>query len=179
MFQCNELNPVKIQLPAWRPGRYELQNYAKNIIDFVVKDAKNNPIRHKNIDLNSWEIYPTQKGDIHIQYYFFAKQLDAGGSWVTIQLIYLNFINFLVYIIDYECNIGISVAVEISKNFQICCAMPNKRIEKFCFFEAKNYLQLADSPLVASEKIITIDIFYDNKHFIYIFMENKCKYFKI
>ena len=30
------LSKIKLQLPSWRPGRYELGNFAKNIKDFNV-----------------------------------------------------------------------------------------------------------------------------------------------
>ena len=32
---------IDIQLPAWRPGRYELQNFAKNIQRFEIFDEQN------------------------------------------------------------------------------------------------------------------------------------------
>ena len=32
-----------LQLPAWRPGRYELGNFAKNIRNFAVQDAEGAP----------------------------------------------------------------------------------------------------------------------------------------
>ena len=30
-----------VQLPSWRPGRYELGNFAKNVRNFVVLDQSN------------------------------------------------------------------------------------------------------------------------------------------
>lgn len=165
VFENNEIFPVKIQLPVWRPGRYELQQYAKNIIEFSVKDAKNNAIKFKNIEPNTWEIYPTEKGEIQVQYLYFAKQLDAGGSWVTTQLIYLNFINFLVYKLDNQDNIETEIKLITPKEYQISCALPIEKSEKYCLIKAENYLELVDSPFLAAEKIQTIDIELNNKHF--------------
>ena len=34
---------ITVQLPAWRPGRYELGNFAKNIKDFEVHDMDITP----------------------------------------------------------------------------------------------------------------------------------------
>ena len=31
-----QLDSIELQLPSWRPGRYELQNFAKNISKSVV-----------------------------------------------------------------------------------------------------------------------------------------------
>ena len=36
VVDTNEINFLKLQLPSWRPGRYELGNFAKNIKDFKV-----------------------------------------------------------------------------------------------------------------------------------------------
>jgi predicted metalloprotease with PDZ domain len=33
-----------LQLPAWRPGRYELQQFAQKIRDFAVRDENGQPI---------------------------------------------------------------------------------------------------------------------------------------
>ena len=35
------LSKINLQLPSWRPGRYELGNFAKNIKDFNVLDSEN------------------------------------------------------------------------------------------------------------------------------------------
>ena len=35
---------IDLQLPAWRPGRYELQNFAKNIQRFEVFSKEGIPI---------------------------------------------------------------------------------------------------------------------------------------
>ena len=32
---------ILVQLPAWRPGRYELGNFAKNLRNFKVVDENN------------------------------------------------------------------------------------------------------------------------------------------
>ena len=37
-------NEISVQLPAWRPGRYELGNFAKNIQQFSVKTLNNKPL---------------------------------------------------------------------------------------------------------------------------------------
>ena len=36
VVETKEIQILKLQLPSWRPGRYELGNFAKNIKDFKV-----------------------------------------------------------------------------------------------------------------------------------------------
>jgi predicted metalloprotease with PDZ domain len=40
---------VELQLPTWRPGRYELQNFAKNIQSFEVFDENNQKLKASKI----------------------------------------------------------------------------------------------------------------------------------
>ena len=47
---------LTIQLPAWRPGRYELANFAKNVKDFVVYDQEGNRLCAPKLTKDSWEV---------------------------------------------------------------------------------------------------------------------------
>ena len=46
-FNDVKLNEFTLQLPAWRPGRYELGNFAKNIQKFNVTDEKGKALKTK------------------------------------------------------------------------------------------------------------------------------------
>ena len=41
-INVEQRDTIDLQLPAWRPGRYELANFAKNIKDLKVYDNDNN-----------------------------------------------------------------------------------------------------------------------------------------
>ena len=45
-----------IFLPKWRPGRYELGNFAKNVRHFRVFDAEGKAISYQKIDHSSWQL---------------------------------------------------------------------------------------------------------------------------
>ena len=49
-------NKTIIHLPSWRPGRYELGNFAKNIKNFKVFNDQNKAINFHKIIKDSWEI---------------------------------------------------------------------------------------------------------------------------
>ena len=42
---------LQIQLPSWRPGRYELGNFAKNIQKWIVFDENKNILKFERDDL--------------------------------------------------------------------------------------------------------------------------------
>ena len=55
-----------VQLPSWRPGRYELGNFAKNIRNFKVTDEKGKPIPFSKNTKDSWKVEATGYSVIHV-----------------------------------------------------------------------------------------------------------------
>ena len=45
---------LELQLPAWRPGRYELGNFAKNIKRVDVFDTKENVLEYNKTSDRLW-----------------------------------------------------------------------------------------------------------------------------
>ena len=45
-----------VHLPSWRPGRYELGNFAKNINRFKVYNDQKKALSFQKITKDSWEI---------------------------------------------------------------------------------------------------------------------------
>ena len=48
---------IFIQLPAWRPGRYQIENFAKNIQKLEVKSLNNKPVQFEKTTKDCWKIY--------------------------------------------------------------------------------------------------------------------------
>ena len=47
---------LTIQLPSWRPGRYELSNFAKNIQKLKVFGKERQELTFTKLTKDSWEI---------------------------------------------------------------------------------------------------------------------------
>jgi predicted metalloprotease with PDZ domain len=47
---------LQLQLPAWRPGRYELGNFAKNVKRVDVFSETNEALSYKKLTKDLWEI---------------------------------------------------------------------------------------------------------------------------
>ena len=52
----NKDEEVFLQLPAWRPGRYELANFAKNIQKFEVRTLNNKRLDFEKVTKDKWRI---------------------------------------------------------------------------------------------------------------------------
>ena len=140
---------IEVQLPAWRPGRYEIQNFAKNIRTFQVKDGKGIPVEFYKITKDRWFIATSDKNEVTITLTYYANIQNAGSSYVDDELWYLNFINFCLYTegrIDEPCQIEL----DLPPDFEIACGLKKQGATVLL---ASDFYQLVDSPLLASASL--------------------------
>lgn len=144
---------IEVQLPAWRPGRYELQNFAKNIQRFEVfaGNYQDNSLAqclnfHK-VTKDRWKIQTSDSQTITIAFTYFANVQNAGSSFVDDAVLYVNFVNCLPYVEGrmYE---PCSVKLTLPEDFKVACGL-TQSTEKHTFI-AQDYFQLVDCPLLAS-----------------------------
>lgn len=139
---------LEVQLPSWRPGRYELGNFAKNLVSFVVKNDKNKALPFKKITKDRWIIEVEKSAKIIVDYVYFSAELNAGSTYLSEHQLYINPVNCLIYVDDY-LNQQHSLELRVPKHFVIACGLPKKGQT----LTAKNYHELADSPLIAKPEL--------------------------
>ncbi|MFY8027637.1 MAG: M61 family peptidase, partial [Bacteroidia bacterium] len=103
---------IEVQLPSWRPGRYELGNFAKNIQSFKVLNSKDQPLSYHKITKDRWEIKTGGDSVVRIIYNYYAAELNAGSTWLDEKQLYVNPINCLLYCdekLDDPCRLEITV----------------------------------------------------------------------
>lgn len=141
---------IELQLPAWRPGRYVLQNFAKNIQKFEVLDGENKPIAFKKITKDRWRIETKNCQEIKVRYNYFAHQMDAGGCWLDADQLYINWICCALYIED-RIDEAYELHFSLPDNYQMACSLTtNFKTRKL---SAKDFHQLVDAPLIASPSL--------------------------
>ena len=139
--------PLELQLPAWRPGRYELQNFAQKIQRVVVEDAATNePILYRKLTKDRWEVRDATGRSIRVRYNFYAHQMDAGGSWLDESQLYLNPVQALMYAEGRQLE-QCELTLVLPEGWQVACGLPQTAPNVLA---AQNFDQLADSPLIAS-----------------------------
>ncbi|MBS9523765.1 M61 family metallopeptidase [Litoribacter alkaliphilus] len=142
---CRQGEKVLLQLPAWRPGRYELAHYAQKLRGFKVF-LEEKPVASSKATKDLFTFTAENSGTYSIQCDFHACQMDAGGSWSDDEQLYLNFINFVFEVKGRE-NEPIKVTLDLPGDFKTATALP--KIDKHTF-EATDFQHLVDSPLFAS-----------------------------
>lgn len=147
-LNCKTKEHVRLQLPTWRPGRYELANYSQKIRSFSVYNG-NEVIEWKKSTKDCWEFEANSAGCYTVSYEYYCNQMDAGGSWSDDQQIYLNFSNFSFELMGRETE-HIWLSIEIPQNYAVATALTARGRNRW---EADNFQHLMDSPLLATENL--------------------------
>lgn len=137
---------VQLQLPAWRPGRYELGNFAKNVQKFVAFGEKGEVLAFEKVTKDLWEVDCSGQRSIKVVYNYFANELNAGSTFINHRQLYVNPVNCLMYVPD-RINEAATVQIHVPENWRVATSM--KEIRKNTF-SVHDFHELADSPFIAS-----------------------------
>lgn len=143
---ATEGESIELQLPAWRPGRYELANYAQKLRFLKVMDSSAQALPLYKISKDRWSFNAPRAGTYRIHYQFHASQMDAGGSWSDDEQLYINFINLAFQVIGREQE-EITVHLDLPERYRIASALPSSEPRTL---KAEGFQHLVDSPLIAS-----------------------------
>lgn len=89
---------LKLQLPAWRPGRYELGNFAKNIKRVDVFNEKGETLNFTKRSKDLWELDTKGVSSVKITYSYYAAELNAGACFADVSQMYVNPIHCCLYV---------------------------------------------------------------------------------
>ncbi len=148
---CPTQAVTKVQLPAWRPGRYELGNFAKNVREFNVVDGKNNAISFYKTSKDCWTIETDSIKEIRIRYRYYANTLNAGSSYLDENQLYINPVNCCIYEVGKEeqsCTLNLSNVMENAKQI---AGLDSKIANGIYTFDS--FHNLADSPFIVSSDL--------------------------
>jgi len=138
---------LALQLSAWRPGRYELQNFAQKIQRVEASDADTDaPLPCYKTTKDRWEVPGAAGRAVRVRYRFYAHQLDAGGSWLDETQLYLNPVQALLYAVGHETE-ACQLTLALPAGWRVACGLPQSEPN---VLPAASFDQLADSPLIAS-----------------------------
>jgi predicted metalloprotease with PDZ domain len=138
-----------LHIPAWRPGRYELGNFAKNIKNFKVFNDLNECIDFQKTAKDVWPVNTSSTKTIRVEYCYYAAELNAGSTYLSPELLYVNPVNCCIYTNE-QANQEVVVNLIIPNHWKIACSM--KQEGKMLF--ASSFDELADSPFICAEKLL-------------------------
>lgn len=166
-FIADKINQdeILVQLPAWRPGRYELANFAKNIQKWAAFDEKGTILKFEKITKDCWKVETKGVSAIHIRYTYYAAELNAGSTFLDASQLYMNPINCCVYIPD-RINQPSELILQLPIDYMVACGHIKSSSPDFTIpfgidevrigehrFMFRDYHELADSPFIASDSL--------------------------
>jgi predicted metalloprotease with PDZ domain len=148
-FETNGATTITLQLAAWRPGRYELGNFAKNIFNWQCIDEQQNKLSFKKTSKDTWEVSCKNLNRITIRYAYYANDLNAGSTYLDEEQLQINPVNCFFFRADAP-QLPYSIRLELPADYDIACGLdqPEKHL-----ILAKSFDELADAPLIASPNL--------------------------
>lgn len=166
---------LEIQLPAWRPGRYELGNFAKNVQKWTAFDEKGNKLSSQKISKDRWKIQTKGISEIHVKYNYYAAEINAGSTFLDATQLYMNPVNCCVYIPE-RINEKCELELHLPQDYVVACglpALPAKTKNEKCF-SASDFHELADSPFIASNSLQHNKFMYESIEFN-LWFQGECR----
>ncbi|MCU1229204.1 MAG: hypothetical protein JWO97_2088 [Acidobacteria bacterium] len=139
-FTTPRENPV-VHLPAWRPGRYLIQNYAANVREWSPNLTK--------IAKSAWRVGARAGEEVTISYRFFAGLLDAGSSFLDDDEAYFNGSNLFMWIDGLRAEPA-TLMIAAPAEWLIETQLPRGDGNTF---NARDYDHLIDSPTICAAKM--------------------------
>lgn len=165
---------IKIQLPSWRPGRYELGNFAKNIQKWQAFDEGDTPLDHRKVAKDLWEVDCEQAREVVVRYNYYAADLNAGSTYLDEHQLYVNPVNCCLFLPDRpeeSCEINL----DLPTNHELAVSLKTSTKTKTGFrMIADDFDELADSPFIASASLKKLTYKVDKTTF-YLWFQGEIK----
>ena len=124
----------RLILPSWRPGKYQVQNFAANVREWTPNLRKLAP--------NVWCVEAGRGDEVEVRYRYWAGVLDAGSSYLDRSEAYFNGSNLFMWVDGLRSD---DCVLTIDTDWPIATQLPRDGKE----FRARNYDHLIDSPVIA------------------------------
>lgn len=145
------------QLPAWRPGRYIIQNYSAAVSHFSAVDDRGMTLRWRKTDKDTWAVdNPKGGGEITIRYRYYANVLDAGSSYLGPAEAYFNGANLFMHVRDQLDNACTLTVPKMGTDWKAATALG--KTDQHNVFTAASYHDFIDSPTILSPTLKTLEM---------------------
>lgn len=114
-----------LNFPAWRPGRYMLQNFAQFAKNFKIyfENYENEEVKIIKIAKDQWKIEIEKQANLVATFQYYCTDINAGSSFVSHDLLYLNPVNFTPYLLNFENQPAI-MEVNLPEDWKVACSLP-------------------------------------------------------
>ncbi|HXT14265.1 MAG TPA: PDZ domain-containing protein [Gemmatimonadaceae bacterium] len=135
--------PVVLSLPAWTPGAYELDNFARFVTGFAAETGDGKPLTWDKLDYDTWRVRPAGAKSIHVSFVYRADTLDNAMAWSKSDFLLFNGTNFFLYPEGQTLDFPATVVVRTETDWKVATGMTMAGTRTYT---AANYHDLVDMP---------------------------------
>jgi predicted metalloprotease with PDZ domain len=160
-FPTDSRTSIVLRLPSWRPGRYELGNFAKNIRAWRVMDGEGNELQFRKTSKDAWSVQTDGVPVVHLSYQYYAAELNAGSSFLDEDQLYINPVNCFFFDAE-NAHVSYEVSLDVPIEYQVATGL--RKISEHTLI-ASSFDELADCPLIASNTLKHLNYIVDDVPF--------------
>jgi predicted metalloprotease with PDZ domain len=114
--------PVLLSFPAWTPGSYEIDNFARWIHGFEAA-AGERALGWDKLDFDTWRVQPGGAKTVTVRYDYLADTLDNGMAWSRPDFAFFNGTNLLPYAEGRGFDFPATVVVKTQPGWRVATGM--------------------------------------------------------
>ncbi|HYK81879.1 MAG TPA: PDZ domain-containing protein [Gemmatimonadales bacterium] len=77
-FPARGRDTLFVALPAWSPGNYEIQNYARYVRHFAAKGPGGHPLVWDRADKETWRVVASRRDRVTVDFDYWADTIDVS-----------------------------------------------------------------------------------------------------
>ena len=82
-FPARGRDTLYVSLPAWSPGNYEIQNYARYVRHFAAATPNGQPLFWDRADKDTWRVATAQSDRVGVEFDYLADTIDLSMGRIT------------------------------------------------------------------------------------------------
>ena len=140
-FPAAGRDTLYVSLPAWSPGSYEIQNYARYVRGFGAKNAAGRALFWDRADKDTWRVVTGRSERVTVEFDFLADTVDLSLARITTD--FGQFLGTNLFLFE-EGQLGRAAEVRfrIPAGWQVTTALPAAGSGAY---RAADYHELADA----------------------------------
>ena len=145
-FLAEGNGPILLSLPAWTPGAYEVDNFARWVLDFSAT-AGSRLLLWDKLDYDTWRIRrDSAPGPVTVTFDYRADTLDNAMSWSRPDFLLFNGTNVFLYAEGRPLTFPARVTIQTEADWKVATSMSRAAGVRGAAFTAPNYHDLVDMP---------------------------------
>lgn len=142
-FSSGGDQPVILALPAWTPGSYELDYFARRVLRFKA-ESDGRPLVWDKVDYDTWRVRPQGGKPITVSFDFLADTLDNAMAWARSDFVMFNGTNLFLYPEGRGFDFPSTVTVRTDPSWRVVTGMTPAATPST--YTAPTYHELVDMP---------------------------------